>query len=108
MMSAPATGDGKLYWGGFERAGSSSHRPSDGLPSDTWLAFDVEVPSRNPASWSGSFAAGIYGCRTDHTGRGGRGGANRASVVTAYCAEATIAMLAFPDVTEARVRIGCE
>jgi len=87
------------------------HRPFDGLPSDAWLDFDVEVPSRNPRELLRSFevaAAGAYGCRTDRTSHGGRGGGNPPSGVTAYCDTGTIATLAFPDATEMRVRIGCE
>jgi hypothetical protein len=86
------------------------HRPFDGLPSDAWLDFDVEVPSRNPRELVRSFevAPGTYGCRTDRTGHNGRGGGNRPSVVTAYCDEGTIALLAFPDANEARLLVACE
>jgi hypothetical protein len=60
------------------------HRAFDGLPSDAWLSFDVEVPNPNPRELVLAFevAAGANGCRTDRTGHGGRGGGNRPSVVT--------------------------
>ena len=86
------------------------HRAFDGLHDDAWLDFDVDVPNRNPRELVRSFeaAAGTYGCRTDRTGHGGRGGGSRPSVVTAYCDNGVIAVLAFPDATETKVRVACE
>jgi hypothetical protein len=84
----------------------------DGWPTETWLAFDVDLPDRDARDVLGSFVESAHasGCPTLRTGRrmvglAGRGYARVWSGATAYCDEGNIALIA---VTTTRVRIGCE
>jgi hypothetical protein len=93
--------------------GATPSRPAfEGRQTDSWIAFDEDVPDRDPRELLMSFEASAraFGCRTDRIGGrsvdfAGGGRAKISAGVAAYCDEGSLALM---WVAEARVRIGCE
>jgi hypothetical protein len=87
-----------------------SYPPFRGIETDSWLAYQVELPERGPNDLLPSFEASArsFGCHTDHLGGDSRqtiGGELRSFYgISAWCDGAGIALI---TLVGGGVRIGC-
>jgi hypothetical protein len=89
----------------------AAHPPFEGRETTSWLAYEVDVPGRDPGDLLPSFEASarVFGCHTEQLGYDstptiGNGALRHSFGIMASCEEGTLALI---TLVGERVMVGC-